>query len=92
MDELRRFLSRFLELPEDLLLDLPRLTMIGNLQVLIENHRGLIAFRPEFVMVETSKGPLEVRGQDLHIGAVDREAIVVTGAIGSVQFRGGRDG
>ena len=92
MDELRRFLSRFLELPEDLLLDLPRLTLIGDLQVLIENHRGLRAFSPEYVIVETAKGQLEVHGASLHIGAVDREAIIVTGAIVSVRFGGERDG
>lgn len=39
---LRSELADFFELPKDILLDLPRLTLLGNLRLVIENHRGLI--------------------------------------------------
>lgn len=88
MEGLRQFVARFFELPEDLLLDLPRLTMVGDLQVLIENHRGIREFRPDRLVVVTSRGQLVVTGQDLVVGAIDRESVVVTGKIRQIGFGG----
>ena len=89
MEGLRQFAARFFELPEDVLLDLPRLTLVGDLQLLVENHRGIRAFRPERIVIVTSKGELVVSGEGMMVGAVDREAVVVTGRIRQVSFVGG---
>jgi len=33
--------ANFLEILNDVMLDLPRIVLVGNLQVFIENHRGI---------------------------------------------------
>lgn len=88
MKDLRQFVAKYLELPEDLLLDLPRLTLVGDLQLLIENHRGIRAFSTQRVILQTTRGALEVLGSKLHIGAIDRDAIVITGQIACVRYQG----
>jgi sporulation protein YqfC len=90
VEGLRAFVARFFELPEDLLLDLPRLTLVGDVQLLVENHRGIRAFRPERVVIVTARGPLVVEGDELVIGAVDPESVVVTGRIARIAYGGGR--
>lgn len=86
----RLAVARLLQLPEDLVLNLPRLTMIGDLQLLVENHQGIIAFTGQRVVIRTTSGPLAVTGRGLLVGAVDREAVILTGTIRGVQFEGDR--
>ncbi|TXK90253.1 sporulation protein YqfC, partial [Parageobacillus sp. SY1] len=41
---MRRWLTDKLELPADIVMDLPRITMVGQIHIYIENHRGLLTF------------------------------------------------
>ncbi|MBC8080939.1 MAG: sporulation protein YqfC, partial [Gorillibacterium sp.] len=42
--KLRTFATTMLDVPQDVVHDLPRITMIGNRQLYIENHRGVLQF------------------------------------------------
>ena len=88
MRDPRSVMARFFELPEEILLDLPKITVIGDAHVLIENHRGLVRFHPERVTVETTRGPFTVNGTDLQIASVDRETLSLTGVVRSLVWRG----
>jgi sporulation protein YqfC len=37
-------LADFFELPRDIVLDLSRLTLIGNRQIYLENHKGIVEY------------------------------------------------
>ena len=50
------------ELPHEVLLDLPRLTLVGNVQLYIENHRGVIAYDENQVRLSVKNGEIMVRG------------------------------
>ena len=89
MADLRTGLARWLDLPEAASLDLPQLRCIGDLQVLIENHLGVRSFRDGVAIVATRIGPLEIWGQELTVGAVDRDAILVTGRIEGMRYQRG---
>ena len=47
-----------LELPKDLVLNLPRITMVGNIQLTIENHRGVILYSDRRIRVAVSGASL----------------------------------
>jgi sporulation protein YqfC len=40
----RNWMANKMDLPQDVMMDLPRITMIGQIHVYIENHRGLLVF------------------------------------------------
>ena len=42
--KIQRWLTKQLDLPEDVMMDFPRITMVGQLHIYIENHRGLLTF------------------------------------------------
>lgn len=84
---LRHRVANALDLPKDIVLDLPRMTIIGDLQAVIENHRGVVEYTPEKIVLNMDKGRLEIVGEDLHIGAIYKEEINITGRIGSLSFR-----
>lgn len=89
MQSLRAKVAGALELPSEVALDLPRLTIIGNLQVSIDNHRGLIEYTPELVRVGMNAGQLIIHGADLTISFVRNEDLLVTGKLRSVEFADG---
>ena len=89
MADVRGALSRWLDLPEDITLDLPRLSFIGDLQVLVENHLGVRSFHEDEAVIATRIGEIEIWGKDLRVGAVDSDAIVLTGRIEGLRYRRG---
>lgn len=86
---LRSALVHTFDLPSELVFDLPRLTLIVPLQITLENHRGLLAFSPERVVVATASGRIAIAGKELRIDAVRRGEIIITGALSAVTFQEG---
>lgn len=84
--DFRRRLSQLLDLPADVTLDLPKILVIGSLQMAIENHRGLVEYTPERLVVAVSKGQMVVTGQGLSIETITSEEITVIGEIESLRF------
>lgn len=84
--KLRKLTSKFLELPQDVVLDLPRITMIGNLQLYIENHRGVIGFSSTQLLLRLSVGTLDIRGEQLVIRSIFTEEVFIEGIIHDVQY------
>jgi len=85
-----RSLAELLDLPEDVILNVPRITIVGNLQMIIENHRGLIEYSPGFIRVGIADGQMSISGRDLAVGSVFAETLTVMGEFRAVIFdRGG---
>ncbi|MEX0974816.1 MAG: YabP/YqfC family sporulation protein [Bacillota bacterium] len=86
LKKLRQEISEILELPLDVGMDLPKVTIIGNLGVLIQNHRGLIQYSPEKIVIGVGKGQIAILGKSLEIEEVSKEDMIVRGLLGSVQM------
>ncbi len=85
---IRNRIAGALDLPGDVVLDLPRITLIGNAEMSVENHRGLIEYSPQCVVIGLGEGQVVVRGEDLRIGSIVPEEITLSGRIASVGFEG----
>jgi sporulation protein YqfC len=84
--KLKRDLAEVLELPLDVSLDLPKIVIVGELGVLIQNHRGLIQYAPERIVVGVGEGQVTVTGESLEIGEVNQEDMIVRGLIKTVEM------
>jgi sporulation protein YqfC len=79
-------LAGFLEIPQDLVLDLPRITMLGNKQLLVENHKGIIEYTPSLVRIKLSQGELFIHGEDLMLGNLQADQILIEGLVQEVKY------
>ena len=79
-------IAGLLEIPADIVLDLPRITMLGNKQLLVENHRGIIEYTPSLVRIKLSQGELTVIGDELVMGNLQAEQILLEGAVTEVKY------
>lgn len=90
MSKRREVISRavadLLEIPKDLALDLPRITLVGRGELYIENHRGIIEYSLERLRVNLSRGYIEIEGQGLEISALMPDELAIVGEIRSLRY------
>ncbi len=79
-------LAERLELPQEALPGALRLTALDDRRLLIENHRGLLAYGTEEIRVSAARGQLRVRGSELTMRAMDRAALLIAGRLQSVEW------
>jgi sporulation protein YqfC len=77
-----------LELPKDLVLNLPRITMVGNIQLTIENHRGVTLYSDRRIRVAVSRGEFIIEGQKLTLRSILPDAIIIDGTITGISYIG----
>ncbi|WP_168119472.1 sporulation protein YqfC [Paenibacillus sp. HB172176] len=82
----RKMTADLLDLPQDVVYDLPRLTMIGDRQLYIENHRGVKHFSSDKLRLALSKGELEVTGSSLVIRTIWTEEVFIEGVIANIEI------
>lgn len=84
--EIRERFAEIMALPKEIVLDLPKITMIGNTQIFIENYKGIVEYDTEKIRINTSKGLIKIFGQNLEINTVTTEEIFITGGIENIEF------
>ena len=75
-----------LELPKEILLNIPLLTIIGREQLSIENYNGIVEYTDEQIRLNTSCGVLKIQGKNLSIKEITSENMDVYGIIFSLEY------
>ncbi|OAB33955.1 sporulation protein YqfC [Paenibacillus glacialis] len=84
--KLRNWTYEKLDLPQDIVFNLPRLTLIGNKELLIENHNGVIHFSPEKLILSLSQGSLEIEGAELMIRSILPREVMIEGTVRNIKY------
>ena len=84
--QLKQLIVKRMDLPEDVMMDLPRITMIGQIHIYIENHRGLLGFTDKEVRLMLKHGQLLIKGSSFVIKTILPEEILLEGKIEQVLF------
>ena len=75
-----------LDLPQDLFLGLPNISLNGNTEVYISNHRGLLSYDEEMTNVLVKDHQIQIKGRGLSIFAYTKVDITIRGYIRSLEF------
>lgn len=86
LNNLEHKLAHLLDIPNDVVFDLPKITLIGNIQLYIENHKGIIEYLPSVIRIAVNTGEVEVTGEELTVRNINREEIHLDGLILSIRF------
>ena len=77
----------FFELPRELLFNLPRVTLIGNVHFYLENYGGIIEYNEEIVRLKIKEGEIIIRGEGLSIKNFYTDEIFIEGTIKLIEYR-----
>jgi sporulation protein YqfC len=84
--KLKEKMAEVLELPKEIVLNIPKLTMIGNSGLIIENYKGVIQYDDNKVRINTGVGVIKVSGENLIIKEITSENIMMEGVITIIEF------
>ena len=86
MPGLRKKVAGALELPKEILLNLPLISLTGSEELLIENYKGIIEYTDTAARLNTASGVLRVAGRALVLKELTSESLLVTGRILKLEF------
>ena len=86
--KLKERIAEVLELPKEIVLNIPKLTMIGNSGLIIENYKGVSQYDDNKVRINTGVGVSRISGEGLVIKEITSENILVDGVITNIEFLG----
>ena len=78
--------AELFDLPADVVAGLPRPGLVGNRQLYLEHHTGLLAYSDTRIDANTPFGVLRVRGQRLTLLAMTGEELRIGGKIDGVEW------
>lgn len=75
-----------LELPQDLILGLPYMTCMGNREVTISNHRGILSYEPEEIQILVKNGQIRFTGKGLVITSYTKDEMMIRGFLHGMEY------
>ncbi|ARK29327.1 sporulation protein YqfC [Halalkalibacter krulwichiae] len=84
--QMKDWMTKQMQLPADVMMDLPRITMIGQLHIYIENHRGVLRFSNQELRLLLKQGQLLIKGDHFVIKTILPEELLLEGRIDEVVY------
>ncbi len=79
-------LSHFLDVPLDMVADVPRITLNDNRELTVENYKSIEGYEPHEIRLRSKSYRIIITGQNLQIVAITDEEILVQGVIDGLQL------
>lgn len=86
MRGIREYIAETMALPKDVMLDLPRVSICGDKEVYVENHKGLGGCTDTDVTIKMNGGLLHIHGEKLRIIAFRSDYLVINGEFEGVSY------
>ena len=74
-------INNILEVPRELTDNIPKITIVGFDEMLIENYKGILEYEEFYIKVNTSIGNININGFNLNLEQVTEDDILVKGTI-----------
>lgn len=79
-------IDKILEMPKEVYSDIPKITITGFDEMVIENFKGILEYEEYFVRINTHIGILNINGFNLNLENMTNDDIRVTGKIESMDI------
>ena len=74
------------DLPADALAGLPKLELVGDGELRLENHRGILAYGREEIIISGGKVIVKIMGSGLELKAMNASELLITGTVTVVEL------
>ena len=68
----------------DIALNLPRIVLIGNAELTLENYEGILEYSDSVIRISANGGGIKIEGRKLEIRTITSEMLFITGNIMNV--------
>lgn len=77
-----------LGLPRDVVLDIPKIIITGDNEIVIENHKGIIMFKEDEIKINSNVGVISVQGKSLEILFIGGSTVIIGGKFKDIKYEG----
>ena len=84
----KEILAERLDFPKEIMLDLPRITVTGDNEIDIENHKGIVVFEENEVKINSKVGFIVIKGSRFEILFIGGTTISISGNFKSITYEG----
>lgn len=88
INKTKETLAEKLDLPRDVVLNLPKITIAGDNEITIENHKGVILFEDHEIKVNSNVGLITIEGMHFEILFMGGSTLTVCGKFKTVRYEG----
>ena len=78
--------ARVFDLPVDVLAGMTCVKLVGREELYLQNHRGILAYGEEEILISGGRLMIRVRGEGLRLRSMTPGDLVITGTITAVEL------
>ena len=82
----KEFIAEKLDIPIDVVLDIPKIIITGKEEITIENHKGIVAFSENEIKVSSKKGIIKIQGNNFEIFYMGSNSLTINGEIRAIFY------
>ncbi|MGL5615400.1 MAG: sporulation protein YqfC [Sarcina sp.] len=86
INDLRVKIAESLEISEEVITNLPKISVIGKNKIIIENHKGIIEFDKHIVKTGSESGIIVITGKNFEVSFLGEDTIIVVGTFHSLTY------
>lgn len=84
--QLPKKIAKTLDIPEDILFDVPRILISSNTEIRVENYKSILEYENEKITLMAKEFLIQLQGKNLNITIITDDEISICGNILSVNF------
>lgn len=73
-------------MPKDVILGAPILTVTGQMELLVENYRGILEYTERIIRIQTKIGQIRILGTKLQVEYYTNDEMKITGKITEIKY------
>ncbi len=82
----KKRLDKILEIPEEVYSNIPKITITGFNEIILENYKGILEYEEFFASISTYIGVVNINGYNINLEKMTNDDIKITGKIESVEL------
>lgn len=88
INRMKERISNKLDLSREVIMDLPQITVTGDNEITIENHKGIILFEDREVKINSNVGLISICGKEFEILFMGGSTLTLSGRFKSINYEG----
>lgn len=82
----KKRIEQILEIPQEVYSDIPKITITGFNEIILENYKGILEYEEYFASISTHIGIVNINGFNLNLEKMTNDDIKITGKIESIEL------
>lgn len=79
-------IDKIFEMPKEIYSKIPKLTITGFNEILLENYKGILEYEEVFTSISTHIGIVNINGYNLNLEKMTNDDIKISGKIENIEL------